>query len=438
MKNINFMFILTIAAFLAQNISAQNTPKVFTKGAMNDMGTTYNLKVWLDTLPDKSNLFAMGPYDKMKGEITVVDGKPFFASAFIDGKAVVSQSWDIRSPFFVYCNVKDWEEFDLNGAINSVAEIQEKVAEIAKGKGYDLKEPFAFRIAGEFDDLTAHIVTPRSATIEGYRPDIKSQKFGLENTTGEIVGFYSEKHQGIFTGSKSFVHVHFLKDDQTFMGHLDEITTSDRTLKLYLPKKQTNIKTGLRVNDTDFSKGRLGNIQNIDLDDLVKFHGHLCDGLVVGHLALQQAMDELYPEGIVDRTNTRIVSKPSPCLTDVAVYTTGGRYQFNTFYISNTIDGLFTVQRLDTEKTISVQLNKGVKPSEIDRLGAKAVKGELSACDLAKLKQLEDGFTEKLLSTNPKDHFSVTEIIDFQWNPELRNDFIKTDILNKEKLKCIE
>ncbi|MFT6795920.1 MAG: DNA-binding transcriptional ArsR family regulator [Maribacter sp.] len=47
-------------------------------------------------------------------------------------------------------------------------------------------------------------------------------------------------------------------------------------------------------------------------------------------------------------------------------------------------------------------------------------------------------FTEKLVSTDPKDNFSVTEIIDFQWNPELRNDFIKTDILNKEKLKCIK
>ncbi|WP_394331308.1 FmdE family protein [Pricia antarctica] len=40
----------------------------------------------------------------------------------------------------------------------------------------------------------------------------------------------------------------------------------------------------------------------IDSDDLVKFHGHLCDGLVVGHLALQLAMHELYPDGIIDRT----------------------------------------------------------------------------------------------------------------------------------------
>src|SRR6056297_2321673 len=412
MKLLNTVFILTITAFLAQNINSQIVPKVFTKGAMKDMGTTYDLKVWLDTLPDKSNLFAMGPYDKMKGEITVFKGKPFFASAFTEGKAVVSQSWDIRSPFFVYSNVKDWEEFQLMGTIG--------------------------RIAGEFDELTTHIVTPRSPEIEGYKADIKSQKFILKNTPGELLGFYSEKHQGVFTGSTSFVHVHYIKDDQTFMGHLDEITTANKALKLYLPKKQTAIKTGMRVNDTDFSKGRLGNIQNIDLDDIVKFHGHLCDGLVVGHLALKQAMAELYPEGTVDRTNTRIVSKPSPCLTDAAIYLTGGRYQYNSFYVSDSIDGLFTVQRLDTGKTISVQLNNGVKPGEIDKLGAKAVKGELSACDLGKLKQLENRFSHQLLSTAPRKNFSITEIVDFEWDPELRNDFVKTDILNKEKLKCSE
>lgn len=438
MKKLNFLFILFCIIFFGQFINAQNMPTVFTKGAMKDMGTSYDLKVWLDTLPNKSHLFAMGPYDKMKGEITVVDGKPFHASAFVEGKAVVSQSWDVRAPFFVYSTVKEWEEFNLDVSLNSVQEIQEQVAAIAKKNGYDLKEPFAFRISGEIDQMTLHIVTPRSPKIKGYRPDIKSQKFSLQKANGEIIGFYSEKHQGIFTGSKSFVHVHFLKEDQTMMGHLDEITTGDKRLKLYLPKKENRTKTELKVNDTDFSKGRLGNIQNIDLNDLVKLHGHLCDGLVVGHLALQLAMQELYPDGIIDRTNTRIVSKASPCLSDAAMYITGGRYQYNTFYVSNDIKGLFTVQRLDNGKTVSVHMNNGVKPSEIDSQGAKAIKGELSACDLDALKNLEDDFSATLLSTNANSNFIVKEITDFKWDPQLKNDYSKTDILNKDKPRCGE
>lgn len=71
--------------------------------------------------------------------------------------------------------------------------------------------------------------------------------------------------------------------------------------------------------DTDFSKGRLKHKQIITINDLEKFHGHLCDGLVVGALAVQEAMKKLYSNEPIDRTNLRIVSKPSPCLTDVAI-----------------------------------------------------------------------------------------------------------------------
>lgn len=115
-------------------------------------------------------------------------------------------------------------------------------------------------------------------------------------------------------------------------------------------KKQTDIKTNaiespeIKVVDTDFSKGRLGLEHTINLTDLEKFHGHLCDGLVVGFLGLNEGLKQLYPNGVVDRTNTRIVSKSSPYLTDAAVYVTGGRYQFNTFYVDNTIeDGFYII-----------------------------------------------------------------------------------------------
>jgi len=437
MKLLKLYVALLLIALVSQESHAQLSGKVYTVGAMNDMGkNNFQTQLWLDTLPDKSHLFGMGPYDRMKGEIMVFDGKPFYASAFEEGKAVVGQSWDIRSPFFVYANVSDWEAFELSGDITGLGDIQNQVAAIAKKNGYDTKESFPFKIIGNFDSLTTHIVTPRSPDVEGYRADVKQQLFSIDNSTGSLLGFYSEKHQGVFTSSKSYIHVHYLSDDQTFMGHLDKINTAAKALTLYLPAKAKSYKTGLRVNDTDFSKGRLGNIQKVELKDLAKFHGHLCDGLVVGHLALQEALSQLYPDGIIDRTNTRIVSKPSPCLTDAAIYLTGGRYQFNSFYVSEDIDGLFTVQRIDDGKTVVVQMNKGVKPEAIGILGAKAIKGELSPCELDGLKALEDDFSEKLLQTDSKSNFTVTELSDFEWEPVLKNDFIKTDILNKDTQKC--
>jgi len=193
----------------------------------------------------------------------------------------------------------------------------------------------------------------------------------------------------------------------------------------------------VKVVDTDFSKGRLGLEHELNLNDLEKFHGHLCDGLVVGFLGINEGLKVLYPEGIIDRTNTRIVSKSSPCLTDVAVYISGGRYQFNSFYVDNSIEnGFYIIQRIDNGKTVVVNMNKGVAPAKISELGRLAVKGELESCDLDKLKAMEDEFAKKLLSENPKDNFTVTEITNFEWDPILKNDFTKTDVLNKNKSKC--
>jgi acetolactate decarboxylase len=192
----------------------------------------------------------------------------------------------------------------------------------------------------------------------------------------------------------------------------------------------------IQVNDTDFSKGRLGNIQNIELQDVAKFHGHLCDGLVVGWLGLQEALKILYPDSLIDRTKTRIVSKPSPCLTDIAIYLTGGRYQYNTFYVSAEIPGLFVVQRIDNGKTASVSLKKGVKPAEIDRLTKLAEKQALDPCELDNLRKLEDEFSDFLLKSSPQALFEIQEINDFQWSPTLKNDFVKTDVLNKNQTLC--
>jgi acetolactate decarboxylase len=188
--------------------------------------------------------------------------------------------------------------------------------------------------------------------------------------------------------------------------------------------------------DTDFSKGRLTHKQKITINDLEKFHGHLCDGLVVGALAMQEAMKELYPNQPIDRTNLRIVSKPSPCLTDVAIYLTGGRYQFNTFYVDAAFEGLFIIQRIDNLKTVSVSLNNGVKPTAIDSLGNIAIQQKLSPCDIDHLRKLEDDFTQFLIQSDPKKLFTVKEIQHFEWQPKTKNDYLKTDIINKNLPDC--
>lgn len=190
------------------------------------------------------------------------------------------------------------------------------------------------------------------------------------------------------------------------------------------------------VVDTDFSKGRIGQEQTIGLNDLVRFHGHLCDGLVVGAQAMQQALNVLYPNQPIDRTNLRLVSQPSPCITDVGAYLSGGRYQFNTFYVDQDIPGLYVIQRIDNKKAVSVSLNQGVKPERIDQLGKLAVQGKLTPCEIDELRALEDAFTEFLLNAKADEMYMVTELDHFEWQPILRNDFVKTDVINKHLPCC--
>ncbi|MBP6433006.1 MAG: formylmethanofuran dehydrogenase subunit E family protein [Ferruginibacter sp.] len=194
--------------------------------------------------------------------------------------------------------------------------------------------------------------------------------------------------------------------------------------------------SSVKVIDTDFSKGRLQNVQTITLDDAVKLHGHLCDGLVVGFLGLKETMYKLYTDSIIDRTNNRIVSKPSPCLTDIAIFMTGARYQYNTFYVSDSIKYQFIVQRIDNEKTYGVKLKSGLMPSAIDSLGKLAVKGDLDACGIDSLRKLESQFSSFLLSKNPQDLFIIEEIKNYKWVPVLKSNFLKTDVLNMKLKDC--
>lgn len=76
-----------------------------------------------------------------------------------------------------------------------------------------------------------------------------------------------------------------------------------------------------RVLDTESSLGPYATrYKVITLKDLVKMHGHACDGLVTAACAMKVGLDALYPDGVVDRTDTGCITKNSPCHRDVAAY----------------------------------------------------------------------------------------------------------------------
>jgi acetolactate decarboxylase len=176
--------ILIGLALLLLNFSYAQT-KVYHTGALAEMGKNqFYPTILLDTLR-KKNLYGIGPYGKMQGEITVLDGKPYLSQVDEQGNGAVTQHWNAEAPFFVYAHVERWTSYPLKRSIKSVNDLQQAIEELAVKNGYDLSTPFPFRIKGIMTELTTHIVTPRSPDIAGYKQGRNQENYTHSDINGE-------------------------------------------------------------------------------------------------------------------------------------------------------------------------------------------------------------------------------------------------------------
>jgi len=190
------------------------------------------------------------------------------------------------------------------------------------------------------------------------------------------------------------------------------------------------------VLDTESSHGRYDRkSKEIRFEDLVKFHGHACDGLYRGSYALSVAFDELFPDGTVDRTDLRAVSRNSPCLGDAATYLTGARVRFGTQDVENTPGVWYIIQRISTGETVRVTEESGFFPREISdmEVSLAALSGNQLSQGIDRLKAMQDEWIKNvLLNTAPQDYYHA-ERIDYAWKEvQYNNKGVRTDIIFKD------
>jgi acetolactate decarboxylase len=228
---------LLVSLLISLNLEAQ----VIHSGSMSQMGQNgFSPSIGIDSLLTKEHLYGVGPYGKMQGELTILNGEPLIAFADEKGILTVSTDKQAKAPFFVYAYVKEWKTFEIEMKAESDTEIQEALESLAIAQGYDITIPFPFRILGEFDGLTIHVVAPRSPDVPGYKEGASSYKFNYAAIAGEIFGFYSQSGQGIYTHKDSFVHLHFSTKDQSKMGHIDAISIKPKKVKILLPAQASD------------------------------------------------------------------------------------------------------------------------------------------------------------------------------------------------------
>lgn len=191
-----------------------------------------------------------------------------------------------------------------------------------------------------------------------------------------------------------------------------------------------------RVRDTESSLGPYAReTKTITMKALVKMHGHPCDGLVTASCAMSLGLAQLYPDGVIDRTDTCCITNNSPCYGDVAAYLTGGRIRFGTQKIDPNMGNAFLLHRMSTGQTVKVLLKEGVFPKEVALLEAKLRSDDASMDEIRKCQKLEWRYAQELLNRPLDQSFSVEYIDGYKWEADpyihagKRGDTIKKNVL---------
>jgi len=202
-------------------------------------------------------------------------------------------------------------------------------------------------------------------------------------------------------------------------------------------KKAPNVKPVL-VKDTDSAMGRYNlHAKELDIHTLARAHGHLCDGLVLAYVELSNTLPKLFKEGVIDRTDLRVVAKNSPCLVDTSGLMSGARINHKTLSLDNTLGGSFIVQRISTGETYKVALADSdfLKPLKAEEalIKEKRAKGEkVTAEDIDKVESLAFDAMKTMLYTDPKKLLKITKVPDYKFTFSVEDIGPRSDIVNRD------
>jgi acetolactate decarboxylase len=204
-------------------------------GAQRDlMRGDLTARISLDSLMGSTDVYAVGPLEQLQGEITIWDGQPSIARVR-DKQIVIDRTFNHRAPFLVWTQVSRWRRIPLP-MVNDVAGLENAVRFAVQNARLDVNQPFPFLITSLTERISFHVLDKRDGLP--HTPELHERakvRFTREGAQVEIVGFYSDKHEGIFIPHGRVVHMHVRTPEQSMSGHVDDIQiTADA--RLHLPR----------------------------------------------------------------------------------------------------------------------------------------------------------------------------------------------------------
>ena len=137
----------------------------------------------------------------------------------------------------------------------------------------------------------------------------------------------------------------------------------DRTPTWYAPMMAKPYAPSFEILATRGTQGRYyPYTYSVTLKDMIKWHGHDCEGTIHAANAAKLAFEILFPDGIIDRSVLWGISGPSPCWSDAVAFLTGARVQYGNlgFFRNKDYGHAILLYREDTQVAVLATWKKGV------------------------------------------------------------------------------
>ena len=100
----------------------------------------------------------------------------------------------------------------------------------------------------------------------------------------------------------------------------------------------------------------------VTIKDIIKWHGHDCEGITHVANCCKIAFNILFPDGIIDRSVLKGISGPGPCWSDGLAFLTGARLQYGNlgFFKNKDYNHAVILYRQDTGVAVLATWKKGI------------------------------------------------------------------------------
>ena len=212
------------ATLLSTDASRDSRPGVRWLGAQRHVfANDLTGHVALEALSAAAHLYALGPLEGLRGEVSIFDSTPSIAR-IRDDEIITESTWKARACFLVWADVSAWTWQLLDPVPLDLEALEGPLAVLAREAGHDAEEPLPFLVTGTAAEMALHVLDKRDGLPhDAERHEQAKVRRTLRGETVELIGFRSPRHRGIFTPRESNLHVHLRTADGRISGHLETI-----------------------------------------------------------------------------------------------------------------------------------------------------------------------------------------------------------------------